>query len=366
MPTLSVAMIVRNEGEFLEECLTGLSSLADELVIVDTGSTDDTRRIAEAFTPHVYDYPWSDDFSAARNVSLRQCHGDYIFVLDADERILPGDVARVRNLIKDAPRAAFQFLTMNFTNTESLEGFVPSVGAEYARGFRGWFPSIKIRLFPNDPHIFFEGVVHERVEPSVRRAGLSTRYADIPILHFPHLRNAAAQREKIQRYLALARVKVQQHPDSAEAFEELGHAALEAGEWVEALRAYQAAVRLMPDSAIYLRHVGNVLTLLGRLTEAEQAYRLALRLDPNEAVALRNLAVLCLSHERYAEAYAYFERALPLLPHDAVAHAYGAQAALNVGETETMRLWAQHALALDPDNITAKMSAVLDATKKER
>ena len=89
MITISVCMIVKNEEKHLARCLDSLQGLWDELVIVDTGSTDDTRKIAEGYTDRVYDYQWRDDFAHARNhaFSLAQC--DYIYAPDADEVLAP-------------------------------------------------------------------------------------------------------------------------------------------------------------------------------------------------------------------------------------------------------------------------------------
>lgn len=85
MITISICMIVKNEEKHLARCLDSLRDLWDELIIVDTGSTDNTRKIAAEYTSHVYDYQWRDDFAHARNYafSLAQC--DYIYAPDADE-----------------------------------------------------------------------------------------------------------------------------------------------------------------------------------------------------------------------------------------------------------------------------------------
>lgn len=70
MPTISLCMIVRDEAAVLERCLQSVAHLVDEIIIVDTGSVDETKTIAAAFTPHLYDFPWQDDFSAARNFAF--------------------------------------------------------------------------------------------------------------------------------------------------------------------------------------------------------------------------------------------------------------------------------------------------------
>lgn len=94
MAKICLCMIVRNEHATLERCLTSVRDAVDDIVIVDTGSTDDTREIAARFTPNVYSYAWRDDFAAARNYSFSKATGDYIMWLDADDVL--GDQARAQ------------------------------------------------------------------------------------------------------------------------------------------------------------------------------------------------------------------------------------------------------------------------------
>ena len=82
MTILSLAMIVKNEAANLPRCLASVQGLVDEMVVVDTGSTDDTVAIAESFGARMGHFPWTDDFAAARNESLRLCTGGWVLVLD--------------------------------------------------------------------------------------------------------------------------------------------------------------------------------------------------------------------------------------------------------------------------------------------
>ena len=83
MVTISVCMIVKNEENVLSRCLDSLSGLWDELIIVDTGSTDETKEIAKKYTDKVYDFTWTGNFSDARNYSFSKAKGDYIYCADA-------------------------------------------------------------------------------------------------------------------------------------------------------------------------------------------------------------------------------------------------------------------------------------------
>ena len=93
MATISLCMIVRDEEAVLARCLDSVRELVDEIVIADTGSTDRTKEIAERYTDRIYDFPWRDDFAAARNFAFSKATMDYILWLDADDVLLPEDAA---------------------------------------------------------------------------------------------------------------------------------------------------------------------------------------------------------------------------------------------------------------------------------
>lgn len=98
MITISLCMIVKNEEESLERCLQSVRDIVDEIIIVDTGSTDRTKEIAGKWTPNVFDFNWIHDFSAARNFSFTQATMDYILWLDADDVLLPEDNLKLSHL----------------------------------------------------------------------------------------------------------------------------------------------------------------------------------------------------------------------------------------------------------------------------
>ncbi len=99
MASLSLCMIVKNEEEVLERCLDCVKDITDEIIIVDTGSSDDTKNIAKRYTNHVYDFTWIDDFSAARNYSFSKATMDYIMWLDADDVIDEENQGKLKELI---------------------------------------------------------------------------------------------------------------------------------------------------------------------------------------------------------------------------------------------------------------------------
>ena len=312
---LSVAMIVRNEAQLLPGCLESIAPVADEICVVDTGSRDGTLSIARDFGCRTAQFTWEDDFSSARNASLNLCQGDWVLVLDADER-LDGDAGpQLRELLEAGTDRAYRFTTRNYTNHAQVGEFVHALpGDAHARGFAGWFPSVKVRLFPRDPGIRFEHRVHEVVTPSLLRLGFAVICCAIPVHHYPLLKAPEEIRRKQERYLALGKAKLAEQPESAQAHAELGSQYLELGELPSAAQSFREAVRRAPDNAIYLKDLGGALFLIGRIEEAERALRLAVAQDPALADAWRNLGVVVAQRAAWREALDCFDRALLLLP----------------------------------------------------
>ena len=188
--TVSLSMIVKDEEKYLAKCLTSVKSVFDEMIVVDTGSTDKTKEIAKAFGAKVYDLDWNNDFSEARNFSLEKASGDWIFVMDADEVISPLDYDTLRKITSRATSRplAYSFQTRNYILTPNTFGWTANDGRYLIEeAANGWFPGIKVRLFHNNKGIRFEYPVHEMVEPSLKRGGIAVKECSIPIHHYGKL-----------------------------------------------------------------------------------------------------------------------------------------------------------------------------------
>ena len=160
--TLSVCLIVKDEQEVLERCLLCVSQFADEIIIVDTGSTDDTVQIAEKFTDKVYFFKWCDDFSSARNYAFDKASGELVMWLDADDVITDENCAKINKLKNE------------------FEGFDMAI-LPYAAAFDGDKPTFvynRERIFRRDKNYRFSGEVHEAVVP---RGAIC--YSDAVIYH---------------------------------------------------------------------------------------------------------------------------------------------------------------------------------------
>ena len=146
-PTISLSMIVRDEAERLAASLESVIQYVDEIVIVDTGSSDRTVDIAKKYTDNVFSIDWEGDFSAARNFAKSCCSGEWILSLDADEKLDCRD-GTLRELIAADQEHALFFLPLDSQSTECLK--------EYDR-------FMVVRLFRNKPEYSFAGKIHEQV-----------------------------------------------------------------------------------------------------------------------------------------------------------------------------------------------------------
>jgi tetratricopeptide (TPR) repeat protein len=155
-PALSVAMIVRNAAEPLAETLESIRGLADEIVIVDTGSTDSTGEVAGQYDVRFYSIAWQDDFSAARNHAAQLCTGRWILWLDAGERLAPEAVEQLKQFIATGAQTDTAYMLVVRLPTQVGEIAGEQVGA--------------IRLVPNDPALKFTGRVRETLIPALNVA----------------------------------------------------------------------------------------------------------------------------------------------------------------------------------------------------
>ena len=220
---VSAAMIVRNEQGALPGCLESLLGRVDEVVIVDTGSTDETVEIATKADVRLLHHAWTQDFAAARNAALAAVSCDWVLYIDADERLNLPAGGTLADYID--PRAIACFVR-----------FRPKSG--YTR-YREW------RLFRNDPRIRFEGNIHETIVPAIRKISVQEGLPVVQtMVEINHLGYDGDQAHKHARNLALLQSAVRSNPDKvyywyhlAETLAAIGHADQAAAAAAEGLAA---------------------------------------------------------------------------------------------------------------------------------
>ncbi|UFS72426.1 glycosyltransferase [Geomonas sp. RF6] len=256
-PLLSLCMIVKDERKHLPRCLASVKGLVDEIVVVDTGSTDRTPEIAAIFGARVYSYPWTGSFSDARNVSLSQATGDWILVLDGDEVLARRDLEGVRTLLS-GEADAYLMTTRNYTDSVSRKNWQGNSG-EYPgeEGGSGWTPSVKVRLFRNDARIRFEGEVHELVEDSLLRVEAAIAACPVPVHHYGKL-DTEKCREKQERYFELGMLKLARDSRDVKALTELAVQATELGRFDEAVSLWERVLAVEPENCEALFNLGYV------------------------------------------------------------------------------------------------------------
>lgn len=201
-PLLSLCMILKDEEYFIRRCLDSVRDHVDDMVLVDTGSTDRTRELCRDYTDRVFDFTWVDDFAAARNHALARARGEWILVLDADEVILPRDLRFMRDFIGSAPEDVYSLRELNYSNDTTRYGWQLLEGPHpLGWDYRGYSPNRIARLFRNRPEIRYTGTVHEVIDPAVP----GVRYASLDVdIH--HDSSGNATRDPATRQLNYLRI----------------------------------------------------------------------------------------------------------------------------------------------------------------
>lgn len=339
---LSLCMIVRDEEPFLDACLRSVVDHVDEIVVVDTGSSDRTVEIAQSHGARVFHVTWRDHFAAARNASLDMATGDWALVLDADERLVDGAAARA-----------------------AIDAFVAD--------HEGWTGRIEIverpdatrsrvtRLVPLDGLHEFVGRVHEEVGFAL---GAPLRGdLDVEVVHLGRDESVIAKRGQDRRHRALLERELVDRPDDPRAWYQLGRAHFEASDHEAARGALERALDLAPDGAPHLPHLvetlAHSLRALGRPTEALRLVDPVLLQVPGRADTQFVASLLALDLGHLERARRGFLRCLDLAdappvgaPHDpqctgaSPAYQLGVMAEA-LGRSEEARGWYERALGSD-------------------
>ena len=185
MPGITLSMIVKNEEKYLQGCLESVKDIVDEIVLVDTGSSDNTIEIAKKYNAEIFYFDWINDFSAARNYALENSKGSWILYLDADERIDPNSVNEIKRITENPRKSAF-YCT------------VKSIDPEYGDNSMRY-----IRLFAKNPGIKFSGKIHEQIQPSLVKNDYLLVNSIVLINHIGYDISASERKLKAERNLSL-------------------------------------------------------------------------------------------------------------------------------------------------------------------
>jgi tetratricopeptide (TPR) repeat protein len=368
---LSLSMIVRDEAERLERCLASVRGFVDEMVLVDTGSSDDTVAIAERCGAVVHHVPWPGDFGPARNTALKHVSGDWVLVLDADEML--SDQARepLRQLMADPDLLLINLLRHElgaaqapYSNVSRLFRRHPQIS--WSRRYHAMVDDSVAALLEREPHWRIAdcpvpALLHDGYRPELLASGQKARRLraamEAELAERPGDAYAAAKLGALEisegqreRGLSLLRQGLAQCPSEAhpERYELLLHLALaEDGGTAETL--YRQALELPLPPRLTLAARLNLATLLlehGNLEDAAALARGAAEAAPELALGWRSLGLIERRRGRLGEAIQAYRRSLSLEPDHPETHQNLAVALLLGGEIDGARAGFVQAISL--------------------
>jgi glycosyltransferase involved in cell wall biosynthesis len=271
-PRISLCMIVKNEERVLGDCLKSIRAYVDEIILVDTGSTDRTVEIAKEAGAKVFFFEWCDDFSAARNVSLSHATGDWILWMDADDTILPECGAKLHDLVMLAE--------------ERVTGYIMQVHIPPAPGDNGFTIVDHVKLFRNLPSLRFEGRIHEQILEPIYRAGGTIQRSDLYVVHSGYDYSPEGQKHKRARDLRILEKDLAERPDHPFVLFNIGMTAYHLKEWDKAIEALERCRSLSKPHESTVRKVYAMLasSYLERkeLDQAKERLEQGLRLFPQD------------------------------------------------------------------------------------
>jgi len=354
-------MIVKNEQVALPRCLASVQAVVDQIVVLDTGSSDRTCEVAQEFGARVYEFEWCNDFSVARNQSLKYAQGEWILVLDADEVLVPDVIPTLKQAIQSQ-----EHLLINLVRQE--------VGAEQSPY------SLVSRLFRNHSDIYFSRPYHAMVDDSISqildreprwRVG---QLSEVAILHEGYQAGAIASKQKFQKAQVAMEGFMANHPTDPYVCSKLGALYVETGEMQRGVELLQRGLNSIQENGpsrteqhsaqdnrnvLYELHYhlgiahsqlsnptqaethyqaalqqpiapklklgaynnwANSLKARGNLSKAKALYETVLQVDPTFAVGYYNLGLTLKSMGELGAAIAAYRQAVSLNPNYAEAY----------------------------------------------
>ncbi|WP_088890539.1 glycosyltransferase [Leptolyngbya ohadii] len=316
--SLSLCAIVKNEAANLSQCLQSVQGVVDQMVILDTGSTDDTVAIAQSFGAEVQHFSWNHSFADARNQAMKYVTGDWVLVLDADEALNPLIIPALKKAIEQP-----QAIVINLIRQE--------IGAAQSPY------SLVSRLFRRHPEVYFSRPYHAMVDDSV--AALLQRepqwqvinLPEVAILHYGYEPGTIASRDKLQKARQTMEGFLANHPTDPYVCAKLGALYGQMGNGDQELALLLRGLQNAQDNPAVLYelhyHLGIAYSRLNSRLQnpslAESHYRAALQqpiLDRLKLGAHNNLGSLLLAQGKLQEAKICFETVICFDPQIAIAH----------------------------------------------
>lgn len=253
-PGISLCMIIKNEEENLDRCLKSVADIVDEIIIVDTGSTDNSIKIAKKYNAYILKYDWNNDFAKARNFGLQNAKGDWILQLDADEELLS---------------ATKRLLTTEICDT-TADGINVIIRNHQPKGETlNYLDEQQVRLFRNKSEYRFCNRIHEQIIPSIAEAGGIFSESEIIISHYGY---QTENDKRTKRNLSLLNNELKINPEDP-------HILFKLGETYKALKKWDKAADYLTQALAHSSLTNEVKELiylrLGQISLAKNNYEIA-------------------------------------------------------------------------------------------
>jgi glycosyltransferase involved in cell wall biosynthesis len=222
---ISLCMLVKNEEEFLEQCLQSASPFVYEMIIIDTGSSDRTVEIATKFGARVISVEWEDDFAAVRNIALSYASCTWVLILDADELLAPPNMTLLHQLLKNNSVSGYYLKVHHYFGEKNSNNLITETTC---------------RLFRKLPEAIFKGIIHEDISLSLMEnfPEKEILFADISIYHFGYLEEVIEKKGKRERNIRLLKKGTDLEPENLYYRYALGNEYFGLGQYNEAIIIY--------------------------------------------------------------------------------------------------------------------------------
>lgn len=304
MASISACLIVKNECENLDICLRSLTGFVDEIVVVDTGSSDNTIEIAKKYTNKIFNFEWVDDFSAARNYSISKASSEFILIIDADEKLENGEILKEFLSNQDSSFGAWLVNLYSYTHKNDTE-------------FK--YTTQLLRLFKNDNDFKFEGIIHEQILYSILQKGVRVGNSDIYITHRGYDLDESKMKTKQERNLKLLEKHIALIPNDGYNLFNLAKTYLAMKNNEKAKEYFELALENCPsDGVVYPSCLNYYSVLLYQLKDFEKAISLlnkSVEINPNQAFAYYILGDICFELKKHYESKQFYTLLLYNIQH---------------------------------------------------
>ena len=257
---LSLCMIVRDNENTIEPCLKSIEPWVDEIIVVDTGSEDRTPEICEKYGARLFRFPWCDDFSRARNESLKYATGEWLFWMDSDDTIPEECGRKLKELASEI-------------HDPNIMGYVMQVHCPGKDEENEKDVTIvdHVKMFRNRKDLRFEHRIHEQIIPAIRRAGGDVAFTDIYVVHSGSDRTTEGRIRKLRRDYKLLELDLKERPDHPFVLFNMGMTLADDERHEEAIRYLQRCVSVSQPNESHLRKAYAL--LIGSFAQANRHHQ---------------------------------------------------------------------------------------------